>query len=85
MFKFILETEQGRDVAGNPVYMKIYEVRNIKLGGLKLEKITVAAFDFGDLRKYLGADTPFIIGANAIVHANWILDLKSNKWSAQPL
>lgn len=70
------------NITGKPVAADFYELNEIAIEGLKVKKLVVIAFDFGpDLRQYFGSDTPFILGTNVIVKANWILDLKANRWA----
>lgn len=84
LFKKVVSQETGHDISGKPVILDIYELVSVDFGDLHLESVQVAAFDFGDLRTYLGADAPLILGANAIVQANWQLDLKLNQWAVSP-
>lgn len=83
LFTLIDSQEAGHDITGKPIFMKFYELTKIQIGAMVFEKTTVAAFDFGKLRNYLGENTPIILGANAIIQANWIFDLVSNQWAVQ--
>lgn len=80
-FKFLADVDNGRDIVGNPVKMKLYEIQGLTIGGFDFVKTAVIAFDFKSLRGYFGKDTPFIIGNNLILQANWILDLKNDQWA----
>lgn len=85
LFKYITDIDNGKDITGNQVIMKIYELSEIQVGTVTFKNTTVAAFDFNKkLRDYLGENTPLIFGTNAMIQANWIFDLKTNKWGVQP-
>jgi len=84
LFTLIASEEIGRDITGKPVFMKFYELSKIQIGALPIERLTVAAFDFGKLRNYIGENAPIILGTNAIIQANWIFDLASNQWAVLP-
>lgn len=84
VFKFLRSDEVGRDIGGHPVLMHVFELMNLEVGSLKLSNVTVLGFEFGELRDYLGEDTPFILGANAIIKANWHIDLIANQWDVNP-
>lgn len=81
LFKLILSEEAGRDITGKPVFMKFYEMSEIKIGNVSVKNITVAAFDFNKLRDYLGSNTPIIFGTNAMIQFNWLFDLQTNQWA----
>lgn len=83
LFTLIGGQEAGYDITGKPIFMKFYELTKIQIGAIVFEKTTVAAFDFGKLRNYVGENTPIILGTNAIIQANWIFDLVSNQWAVQ--
>lgn len=82
MFTRLQSESPVGNVTGKPVAADFYELNEIAVERLRLKKLVVIAFDFGpDLRQYFGSETPFILGTNAIVKANWILDLKANRWA----
>ncbi len=83
LFKFVQDVETGTDVTGKPILLKIYEMSEFRIASVVFKNVQVAAFDFGELRNYLGVETPLIVGANAIVQANWLLDLKNDQWSVE--
>jgi hypothetical protein len=63
--------------------LSVYEMREITIGSVKVNRVLVYAHDFSALRAYLGPDVQFFIGNNLILGKNWVLDLKSNQWSVQ--
>lgn len=84
IFKLIQSDEVVRNIGGHPILMHVFEIVDLEVGSLKLANITVLGFEFGEIRDYLGEDAPFILGTNAIIRANWQIDLISNQWDVQP-
>lgn len=82
--EFLQDVEGGLDVTGNPVKMKLYRIKFLRVGNQIFHDVTWLGFDFHALRTYLGPDTPLILGNNVILQARWILDFKSNQWAVLP-
>lgn len=69
------------DWTGHPLQGKLYLAKGMEVGSLKIEKqMVVTAPISGFFGKVV--QTPIVIGANAMVGAKWIFDLKNNLWLA---
>lgn len=77
--------ENVTNISGRKVQAQFYEMAELDVGDLHLERVRVLAFDFSGFTSYFGQNTPVILGANAIVQANWVFDLRKNIWSVSPL
>ncbi len=85
LFRSIRKEIVGNDVGGNQLALDIYHVHKIQVGSMEFLNLKVVAFDFPEgLRQYLGDDTSFILGTNAITQANWVVDLIQNRWALIP-
>lgn len=72
------------EASGRRFSPRLFKLKELVIGDAKLKGIYFLAYDFGGLRDALGAQTPFIIGFNAIQKFNWRLDFKSApSWDAK--
>lgn len=81
IFKYLQDIEAGYDITGNPVIMKLYQFQDFSICGTIFKNQTFLSFDFGELRNYLGENTPFILGFNGITGKKWKFSFKNKKFS----
>jgi Aspartyl protease len=79
---FVLQSaETGYDAAGHPVRSDIYLCRVVTLGRLRLQRLRVATFDFGETLRTRMEGAPVILGTNVISKAVWSIDTPRRRWT----
>lgn len=80
LFDFIADIPQGTDATGAPVVLKLYQIKNLRIGEVNQSNSYVLALNFDHIRKYIGESVSFIIGFNIISQHNWYFDLQRKAW-----
>jgi hypothetical protein len=82
--KDIQVTTTPYDSTGNTLSGTLYVTDQLKVGSITLPSLVVMAAPFqSEFKKTIHAS--MILGANAILFADWVLDLKNNVWAAKPI
>lgn len=81
LFKKIGHIENGVDVAGHPVEMTLYSLREIKIGDKTFSNVTVVAIDFISIEAGIGSEAKIVLGYNLIRLVNWYVDTRVRSWA----
>lgn len=82
-FDFIQDIDNGFDGTGKPVAMKLYSIKEIKIGPRLFKNEKVLAIDFSIVRDHISKDIALILGFNLITKMNWFFDLAKKQWFAE--
>lgn len=69
------------DANGHPFRAFLFRAVYLNVGGRDLSGRVFRSWNFGDLRDYLGADVPLILGLNDMIGARWSFDVDSRRWA----
>lgn len=83
LFKPIKLNTDGKDAFGNVIPLQFFEVERIEIGGVSFKKLHFTSYPFRYVGTYAGDDVPLKLGANAVVRADWLLDLQKNQWAVR--
>lgn len=77
-FKFLKETE-GSD-GFKKWTTKVYET-DLVIGGEVLKNVAVVAIDLKVVKTHIGNEVRAIVGFNAYMQYNWLIDYQNKKWA----
>lgn len=80
-FVFDRKLDGGKDLAGQPVVMKLYTAKRIAVGGRLFKNVRALAFGFSVVHDRIAKDIHMIIGYNVITKADWFFDPKTGAWA----
>lgn len=80
-FKYLQDIPGGTDASGKPIFLKLYNLKNLTLGGKIFENLKVVAFDFTPAHNGIGEKTSFIWGYNLIQQSNWYVNMRTREWA----
>jgi hypothetical protein len=69
------------DANGHPFRAFLFRAVYLNIGGHDLSGHVLRSWNFGDLRDYLGADVPLILGLNDMIGARWAFDVENRRWA----
>lgn len=69
-----VEPEETIDGMGTKAWIPVYKHRNLEIDGYSLGEMRFLVVDLSDLEKHLGTEIDFVLGFNAMMNQNWIVD-----------
>ena len=73
------QPEDLSDGTGTKAWIPVYKHRNLQIDGYSLGETRFLAVDLSDLEKRLDTEIDFVLGFNAMMNQNWIVDKAGNR------